>query len=167
MVMRSPSDQQLFLIVWVMIMILAIGNQVRRRRRAAPMASWVRGEPASYSTAASVRVRGPDGAWHDVKSGLGSSQLVVRGRYLEVSLAGATGLGGALGVSWFLFAGDVKMWVDEFGWLGTRLGRRQCIRLLGRDANGSVELAISPHSAISEVWEQLLAAGAEAIANHE
>jgi hypothetical protein len=58
-----------------------------------------------------------------------------------------------------LRADTARMWRDEVGWAGTGLGRRECIRLVGRDETGEVELALSPLSGFGEVWAALGQAG--------
>jgi hypothetical protein len=51
------------------------------------------------------------------------------------------------------------MWLDRLGWGGTPIAQRECIRLDGNDANGTL-LAVSPKGRpIQQAWNALLQAG--------
>lgn len=115
---------------------------------------WVRGQPVTYTTKVFVRSRRSKNTWVSWNHFYGGGpRLVVRTRGIEVSAPH----GMMLERRSFLFSAETAtMWRDRVGWAGTRLGRKDCIRLQFGDA---VELALTPDSGVEEAWEALIQAG--------
>jgi len=112
----------------------------------------------TYLTKALVRLRGRGGVWHAFLNPFSGAQLVVRTRGIEVSLAPP--LGRFSSAARYLSAEDTTMWIETIGpHQHVPIGRKESIRLSGHDANGAVELAVSPSSPIEQAWRALLEAG--------
>ena len=129
-----------------------------RQRRNRELDAWVQNQPVIYDCAVLVRqCKHPGGNWVDWSRSLGGGpRLLVRSGAIEVRAPRGMILDSR---DICLRAGTARMWRDEVGWAGTALGRRECIRLVGRDETAEVELALSPLSDFEEVWAALRLAG--------
>src|SRR5215469_1656202 len=129
-----------------------------RQRRNRELNAWVQNQAVIYECAVLVRqCLHPGGNWFDwSRSRGGGPRLLVRAGAIEVRAPQGMMLDSR---DICLRAGTARMWRDEVGWAGTALGRRECIRLVGRDETAEVELALSPLSDFEEVWAALRLAG--------
>jgi hypothetical protein len=129
-----------------------------RQRRNRELNAWVQSQAVIYECAVLVRqCMHPGRNWVDWSRSLGGGpRLLIRSGAVEVRAPQGMMLHSR---DICLRADTARMWRDEVGWAGTSLGRRQCIRLVGRDETAEVELALSPLSNFDEVWAALRLAG--------
>ena len=141
----------------VVLMALALGNLVIRRRREAPTRSWISGQPVLFSTTALVRIRasGAEGrGWRALKSRAGT-RLVVHSGGLE-----ATGTANGFSSGTQMLSEGTTMWRDQVGWDGSPVGKSDCIRLHGSDGVRIRDWAVTPKDAsVDELWDALDEAG--------
>lgn len=114
-------------------------------------------ESPIYAGRAFVRTRRRWQSWVDWNSRLGGGPtLVVRAGSFEVSAPQGMKLESRHLV---LRSRSATMWLDEIGWAGTRLGRKECIHVAAEHEGRSVELALSPRDGLDDAWQALLASG--------
>jgi hypothetical protein len=148
----------IFSLAVVCLLAYVLIHTAVRRRRNRGLDAWVRNQPVIYNCAVQVRqCMHPGRNWVDWSGSLGGGpRLLVRAGAIEVRAPQGTVLDSR---DICLRADTARMWRDEVGWAGTGLGRRECIRLVGRDETGEVELALSPLPGFGEVWAALGQAG--------
>ncbi len=113
----------------------------------------------TYSVKAFVRVRRPHNSWVNWNHRLGGGPtLTVRAKAFEVTAPKGTMLETR---DIAVLAEDATMKIDRVGWAGTPFGKRECIRISGRDKKGAVELAIEPEFGIQDAWQALIGAGVQ------
>lgn len=126
-----------------------------RAARKKPVSSEAEG--ARYESRAFIRVKRPFKSWVSWNSRLGGGPLLtVRHGSFELSAPQGMMLESR---DLVIEAGSATMWPDKVGWAGTRLDRKECIHVVGRDQRGRVEVAISPRDGIRGAWQALLASG--------
>lgn len=132
-----------------------------RRRQVAP-ANSVEKRSVLYSGSTFVRTRRPFNTWVSWNGHLGDGPvLTIRQGDLRVSAPRGDLLESRdLSVR----PSDSVMRKARVGWAGTPFGRRDCIRVEGRDQHGRrLELALSPGDGLQRAWEALLAAGVNSV----
>ena len=152
------ASGNLFLLVWVVLVVVGLTNFAVRRRRQAPTRDLVHGAPVIFATRAAVLVRGrgmEGNGWSTV-NGAGWPQLVIHAGGLEVTIGAFDGL--ISGNTMRLDGATMRR--DRLGFWPLVAGNHDCIRLCGNDGTGLREWKVSPRGTpIDEVWAQLLAAG--------
>lgn len=139
-------------------LLLSLGRILLRKIRNRPVKAWVQSQPMTYSTGAFVRERRL-GAWTDWSHRYkGGPHMIVRTLGIDVSAPQGMVLASR---AIYMTAAKAYMSVDNVGWAGTRFGRRECIRLIGKDAGCEVDLAIIPDSDFKLAWKALVDAGVQ------
>ena|SRR2546421_2110884 len=115
-------------------------------------------EAARYESRAFVRSKRRFNSWVDWNSRLGGGPLLsVRDGSFELSAPRGTRFESR---DLVIPSDSATMWLDKVGWAGTRLNRKECIHVTGRDQRGRVvEFAISPKGGHREAWQALLDSG--------
>lgn len=144
-------------VVIVFLSYVLVYSRVRQRRNR-ELNAWVHNQAVIYDCAVLVRqCMHPGRNWVDWSRSLGGGpRLLIRAGAIEVRAPQGMVLDSR---DICLRADTARMWRDEVGWAGSALGRRACIRLVGRDETAVVELALSPLSNFEEVWAALRRAG--------
>jgi hypothetical protein len=152
----------IFLVVVLIGIAFGYTRLQLRERHNGPLKDWVRSQPVTFSSKAFVRKRADGGVgWVDFKSPSGV-RFLIRDHGIEVSLVPPADR--IVSTAEFLRADGITMWIDRIGWAGSPIAKRDCIRLVGADLNGKVELAVSPRDVpIEDAWNALLHAGATPI----
>jgi hypothetical protein len=99
----------------------------------------------SYQQPVTVRVRRSGKTFHDLKAGLSSVVLTVRGGVVSIRFPPLPRrLAASLGLDYTFRADSLTFSAGRTGWSGTRLLGRDAVILFGADARGPLELAVTP-----------------------
>lgn len=134
-------------------------NRPLRTRQEAEVVFWARKQPVVYETRGFVRTRRPAKAWVNWHPRLGGGpRLVVRQQSVEVSAP----QGMMLESRTIVFpAGSATMWLDQVGWAGLPLGRKDCIRIRVPRRRHWIEVAITPVEGVEAAWQALQRVGVQ------
>ena len=137
----------------------------RRRRSMGPLASAAAAAPVRYVCPVTVRIRRGRQPWSDLKTGIGSSAVLVRDGFVEVGFTpGFHRLTAALGSFWNVWRiENTTMHLERVGWIGSALLSRDSIVLTNqRDTGRPTQLAVATER-LDELWHALEIAGVKPV----
>jgi hypothetical protein len=148
-------------LVGVLFLVIAVRVQ-RRAARLQPLRDRAELERVTFRCPVRAQVRfSRRGGFTYLKNGVGGVELRVHATVLVVELAGRLQRSGRrLGAEVVLETVSSRMIRRRVGWMGTRLGARDCIVISGQEPAGSyVQVAVAPGKDLDRAWSALERAG--------